>query len=223
MATILLVHGGLWEPDMDAARFWGETGVLEGLRTRGHAVIAPDRPPRPATWDDDLAPVLTAVPVGAAMPADGLVVVAGSNGVTSGVRLACARPDAVRALVLLHPATAGDPRADEHQRGVMVELGASVDVCDALLAGGVLRGVPDDELAALAMPVAVVPALADDPFHLRSTVDALLALVPGARELATMPPPPMPTFAEHREAFLDAIDELTAVDAVARARPVDTA
>lgn len=47
--TVLLVHGGLWEP-VGAERFWHRPGVVAGLRERGLRVLAPDRPARAAAW-----------------------------------------------------------------------------------------------------------------------------------------------------------------------------
>jgi hypothetical protein len=43
MATMLLIHGGLWE-GTNADWFWRRPGVVEGLERLGHVVIAPDRP-----------------------------------------------------------------------------------------------------------------------------------------------------------------------------------
>jgi hypothetical protein len=59
-------------------------------------------------------------------------------------------------------------------------------------------------LAGLRMPVEVVPSLGG-PFHQRSTVDALLALVPGAVERPGCPESPRPDFPEHRDAFVAAL------------------
>ena len=42
MATLLLIHGGLWE-DMDAGRFWHGPGISARLKRHGFEVIAPDR------------------------------------------------------------------------------------------------------------------------------------------------------------------------------------
>lgn len=42
MTTLLLIHGGLWD-DMDAGRFWGNAGIIAGLKRHGHEVITPDR------------------------------------------------------------------------------------------------------------------------------------------------------------------------------------
>jgi hypothetical protein len=40
-----------------------------------------------------------------------------------------------------------------------------------LLAGQTLRGVADADLAALDLPVGVLPSVPEDPFHQRRTVD----------------------------------------------------
>ncbi|WP_157574902.1 hypothetical protein [Jiangella muralis] len=43
MPTLLLVHGGLWEPGMDADAFWRRPGVVTGLERRGIDVLTSDR------------------------------------------------------------------------------------------------------------------------------------------------------------------------------------
>lgn len=198
MAAVLLVHGGLWEP-MDADRFWVRPGVVDALRARGLSVSAPDRPRRPDTWYAE------AEHLAASLPDGPVVVVAGSNGCSVGVRLAVALPGRVRGLVLAWPATAGDPRVDGLARAGMAGQGAAPATVDGLLAGGLLRGVDDAELAAVRVPVAVLPAVPENPFHLRSTVDGLLRAVPGAVELPGCPEPPRPEFAAHLAAFCDAV------------------
>ena len=64
---------------------------------------------------------------------------------------------------------------------------------DGLLGGETLRGVTDDELRGLTMPVAVVPCVPEDRTHQRRTDDALVALT-GAVELPGCPVPPRPGF-----------------------------
>ncbi|RKN39702.1 hypothetical protein [Streptomyces hoynatensis] len=44
--TVLLIHGGLWEADMDAGRFWAAPGISAGLTRAGFTVLAPNRPVR---------------------------------------------------------------------------------------------------------------------------------------------------------------------------------
>jgi hypothetical protein len=78
-------------------------------------------------------------------------------------------------------------------------------VVTALLAGGVLRGVTDVELAGLRVPVGVVPAVPDNPVHRRSTVDGLLAVLPTARELPGCPESPRPDFPPHLTAFVTTV------------------
>jgi hypothetical protein len=75
-------------------------------------------------------------------------------------------------------------------------------VIDALLGGETLRGVADDQLSALGMPVAVVPAVPEDRMHQRRTVDALED-VTGAVELDGCPLPPRPEF--QPDGFIDSI------------------
>lgn len=115
------------------------------------------------------------------------------------LRLALAYPQLVERLVLAWPATGGDPVVDERTRAGLIAQGASDDVVDGLLSAETLRGVRDDELALLTIPVAVVPSVPENPFHQRKTVDALLELIPGSVELPGCPEPPSPHFSQHRE------------------------
>lgn len=183
--SVLLVHGGLWQDEFDAESFWGRTGVLAGLREHVD-VLAPDRPRRPGSWAVEAAwfAELVTTP---------MTVVAGSNGCSAAVRFAVLRPHLVERLVLAWPATAHDPEVDAFTRTALVELGATPAMVDGLLAGETLRGVGDDELRALPMPVAVVPSVPDNPTHQRHTVDAVKALT-NAVELDGCPEPPRPTF-----------------------------
>ncbi|MFC8720362.1 alpha/beta fold hydrolase, partial [Kitasatospora sp. NPDC057198] len=180
--VLVLVHGGLWDDPMDADAFWHRPGVTAGLRAAGLAVAAPDRAMRAGSWEAEARHLAAALPDGP--PA---VLVAGSNGCSAAVRLALAAPERVRSLVLAWPATAGDERLDGRIREALPEAAG-------LLAGGTLRGTTDAELAALRLPVAVLPAVPENPVHQRRTVDALLALVPGAVELPGCPEPPHPAF-----------------------------
>ena len=183
--AILLVHGGLWE-DMNADRFWIRPGVVAGLE-RNFRVLAPDRQRMP-DWHAE------ARQLAAVLPPEPVPVVAGSNGCSAAVRLALALPERVSRLVLAWPATAGDPTVDARARADLAAAGASAEMVRDLLAGETLRGVADRELAALAMPVGVVPSVPDNPEHQRRTVDALLRTVPGAVELPGCPESPRPGF-----------------------------
>jgi pimeloyl-ACP methyl ester carboxylesterase len=197
---ILLIHGGLWGEGMDADRFWRHPGVVAGLERQGFDVLAPDRLPRPPDWTaetDHLLPALSLRPD---------LVMAGSNGCSVAVRLALARPDQVPRLLLAWPATAGDPAVDGPTRRGLAGVGAPQPTIDALLAGGgTLRGVGDDELARIGMPVGVLPSIPDSPFHQRRTVDGLLALLPDAEELSGCPEPPRGDFGRHLELFLEEV------------------
>ncbi|MFJ1793987.1 alpha/beta fold hydrolase [Kitasatospora griseola] len=178
VGVLVLVHGGLWDDGMDGERFWGRTGVVAGLRGAGVAVWAPDRAMRVGSW------VAEAEHLAAGLPDGPVVVVGGSNGCSAAVRLALAVPGRVRGLVLAWPATAGDARVD---RRLPAEVAP-------LLLGGVLRGVADEELTALRMPVGVLPAVPENPVHQRWTADALSERIPGAVELPGCPEPPHPSF-----------------------------
>ncbi|MFF0310476.1 alpha/beta hydrolase [Streptosporangium sp. NPDC004379] len=197
--TLVLIHGGLWEDGMDAERFWAASGVMGALRGHGLAVHAPDRPERPESWDEEASCLEETLPDGP------LTVLGASNGCTTAVRLALTRPGHVTRLILAWPATCGDPRADGYAREHLAARGASTGTIDRLLAGQTLRGVTDAELAGLTVPVGVAPPI-PNPFHRRSTVDALLTLVPDSVEIGPgTPEPPRPDFPAHREAFVSAV------------------
>ncbi len=189
---VVLVHGGLWE-ELDAERFWRRPGISAGLMAAGFRVSAPDRPRRPASWPTE------ARQLAGLLPDRPAVIIAGSNGCSAAARLAVDAPDRVHRLVLAWPATAGDPGVDARTRQRLSELGASEQVIDGLLAGGTLRGVTDTELAALTLPVAILPSVPENPQHQRRTVAALLRLLPHAEILAGFPEPPRPEFAGHRD------------------------
>jgi pimeloyl-ACP methyl ester carboxylesterase len=195
MRTVLLIAGGLWN-GVDAEHFWHRPGVSHGLRRRGFDVLAPERMNHPKDWQAEaswLAERLTAEPV---------VVVAGSDGCSAATRLTLARPDVVVGLVLAWPAT---PVNDEPTRRLLTGRGAPAEAVDALLAGETLRGVDDEELRGLEVPVGIVPADPDDAAHRRATVDALLELLPDAVELPGCPQAPGGEFGIQLETFLDAV------------------
>ena len=184
--VIVLVHGGLWE-DMDASRFWVEPGVVGALAGRGVEVVAPDRMVRARSWAEEVSHLLGLLPDGP------VTLVGGSNGCSVVTRIAIEEPARVERLVLAWPATAHDPKVDAWTLEQGVPAG--------MLAGDTLRGVADAELAGLRVPVAVVPALGG-PFHQRRTVDALLALIPGATELPGTPESPRPDFPPYLDSFV---------------------
>jgi pimeloyl-ACP methyl ester carboxylesterase len=201
----LLVHGGLWEDGMDARRFWGIPGIADGLVDAGHAVLLPDRPLRPADWaaeTDHLLPGIPEVP---------LSLIAASNGCTVGIRLVLALPGRFTRLVLVNPAPAGLPELTRRNRERLAGQGASERTLRDLLTGETLLGVTDTQLCSLALPVALVPPVAEDPWHRRETVDALSKLLPDVTELSPCPPPPHPDFPGHLERFLDEVTGFTAV------------
>jgi pimeloyl-ACP methyl ester carboxylesterase len=179
MTTVVLIHGGLHE-DMDAERFWVRPGIVAGLRERGLDVVAPDRLPAAPTWAAEVDHLLPLLPSGP------MVLVGASNGCPVAVRLVLALAQRVRGLALCWPATAGDSTVDE---ALARRLGS-----DALLIGETLRGVSDAELASIAVPVAVVPSNPPNRVHQRSTVDALLRLLPSVQELPGCPESPHPDF-----------------------------
>ncbi|TDU91266.1 hypothetical protein EV138_4869 [Kribbella voronezhensis] len=199
-SRVFLVHGGLWDA-MDSRGFWRTPGISAGLEAAGLDVIAPDRVRRARSWAqevDELAALLPDQPV---------PLVGASNGCSVAVRLALAYPEAVSQLLLAWPATGGDVSVDERTRAGLVARGASGEVADGLLAGETLRGVADRELAGLGIPVAVLPSAPENPSHQRKTVDALLGLIQGSRELPGCPEPPTPDFPPHRDALVAAFVE----------------
>jgi pimeloyl-ACP methyl ester carboxylesterase len=201
MTVIFLVHGGLWDDPMNADRFWYRPGIVDGLTRRGFEVCWPDRLRRASGWPAE-ADHLSVALAGVGPP---VVVVAGSNGCSAAVRLALDQPDRIVGLLLAWPATAADPTVDQRTRAGLAEAGAPDQVIDALLAGGTLRGVTDDELVTLAMPVGVLPSVPDNPVHQRRTVEALRHLLPGAVELPGCPEPPHPSFAGQVEVLVASV------------------
>jgi pimeloyl-ACP methyl ester carboxylesterase len=202
-ASVLLVHGGLWDA-MDAERFWRTTGIAGGLTSYGLTVLAPDRPKEPNGWDVEVA----ALGEHFGNARDRVMIVGASNGCTTAALLALRFPDQVERLVLAWPATGGDAAANARARKGMLARGCSAEVADGLLAGETLRGVTNAELARLGeIPVAVLPSVPENPSHQRKTVDALLRLIPGSRELAGCPEPPLPTFPPHLDQLVKTIAE----------------
>jgi pimeloyl-ACP methyl ester carboxylesterase len=193
-ASVLLIHGGLWEP-MDAEAFWGTTGVHAGLVVAGLDVHAPDRPPYPHGWAvevDRLGEQLTKLqrPVR---------IVGASNGCTTAALLADRFPGLVDRLLLAWPATGSDAELNARTKMGLIDRGCPPDIAEGLLAGGVLRGVTDSVLSGLGrrepgIRVAVLPSVPENPSHQRRTVDALLRSIRGSRELAGCPEPPTPAF-----------------------------
>lgn len=107
-ASVLLVHGGLFDP-MDGERFWIAPGVAADLAAAGYRVLVPDRRYSVGrttsafgahSWDveaADLAAVLDAT------GGESAHVVAGSNGCSAAARLALTQPARVRSLTLCWP------------------------------------------------------------------------------------------------------------------------
>jgi pimeloyl-ACP methyl ester carboxylesterase len=185
---VVLVHGGLGE-DMDAERFWHRPGIVSGLRAAGFDVVAPDRDTRPASW----VAAADALAQGLAVPS---TVVGGSNGVSVAVRLAVDHRRLVDRLVLLWPATCGDP---------VVDASTPPEVSH-LLAGDTLRGVTDDELSALDVTAVVAASEPSNRVHAEWTVERMVELMPRAtRAPIGSPEPPHPSFGRVRGPFLAAL------------------
>ena len=150
---VLLVHGGLGEAK-DAERFWCRPGIVAGIRAAGFDVTAPDLDTCPSSR-------AAAADTLAAGMSESASVVAGSNAVSVAVRLAIEHPPLVGLLVLLWPATCGDP---------IVDAAAPSEV-NHLLAGETLRGVTDDEFATLDQPTAVMASDPPNRFPCRANRD----------------------------------------------------
>lgn len=182
---MVLVHGGIGEP-MNAERFWHRPGVVAGLEAAGCHVAAPDRNTAPTSWSDGAAELASLI----TQPA---FVVAGSNGCSVALRLAIERPALVTGLVLAWPAVGDDPELDSM-------LGDDVR---HLLGSTTIRGVTDEELRALALPVTVIGALPQNRVHPVRTVERLAELVPDGRILEPgCPEAPRPDFAPYLDRFV---------------------
>ncbi len=204
MANLLLIHGGLWEEGMDAARFWRQPGIVAGLERRGFDVFAPDRLYQAPDWTTEASHLAQAIPDAP------VTVLAGSNGGSAAARLAVNFPGTVTRLLLAWPATAGDPAIDTKERAHLMRLGATPEVVEALLAGQTLRGLTDAELASLTLPVGLLRSVPANPFHQWQTADALLRLLPQVTELPGCPEPPRPEFPSYLESFLDTVASFAA-------------
>jgi pimeloyl-ACP methyl ester carboxylesterase len=189
---------------MNAERFWMWPGIIDRFRAAGFAVAAPDRMRRAPSWD------VEAEHLAGVLPAGPITVVAGSNGCSAAVALALSRPVLVEKLVLAWPATAGAPDVDTRAAEAMAALGADPATVDAMLGGETLRGFTDDQLAALTVPVAVVPSIPENTFHRRRTVDALLRAVPDVTELPGTPEPADPDFSPHLGGFVSSVARFAA-------------
>jgi pimeloyl-ACP methyl ester carboxylesterase len=212
--TVLLIHGGLWE-DVSADRFWGRTGVIDGLERRGLTVIAPDRLRRAPDWTTEarhiaqvVAGQVDAPAGGAGAPhADGrpLTVVGGSFGCAVAVRMALEFPRLAGRLVLAWPAALADQFTTIRMRSGLSRAGARGATLNALLGTAAVPSATDAEVALLDLPVGIVPALPPGPLHPRSAVDALLRLLPSAVELPGCPEAHRPEFAPQLDGFLDVV------------------
>ncbi len=186
--AILLIHGGLAEK-IGADRFWVEPGVVAGFTTLGFDVIAPDRNTTPPSWSDAASEIARLL--------DGpTTIVAGSNGASVALRLAVDHPEWVDRLVLLWPATGGDRALDAQVP----------DNAKHLLTGNAIRGVADAELEQIRMPVSIMASEPENPFHQHHTVDRLLELIGGSRQIVPgFPESVRPEFVDRLADFFDAV------------------
>ena len=201
MTTVLLIHGGLWE-ETDADRFWRRPGIVSGLEGRGFSVLAPNRLRRASSWSDEAKHIAALVRGSSATDAGLVTVVGGSFGCSVAVRMALDFPALVRRVLLAWPAAVGDQFVAIRARADLARLGARPAVLNALLGSGTLPSTTDAELATVTVPAAVLPSVPPNPVHPRSTVDALLRLLPSAAEVPGCPEAPRPEFPPHLESFL---------------------
>lgn len=196
---LFLIHGGLWDDAMDAERFWRTPGIVAGLESHGLTVLAPDRVREPTGWEEEVAALA------ACLPDEPVTVIGASNGCTPAARLALVYPQKVERLVFAWPATGGDTSVDIRTQAGLLAREAPEAVVKALLTAETLRGVRDDEFALLEIPVAVLASVPENPSHQRKTVDSLLRLIPGSRELAGCPEPPTPIFPPYKDELVETI------------------
>ena len=201
---VVLVHGGLYEPVVDAASCWERPGVAPALRTLGYEVHTPARPARPRSWADEslhLADELDRLPGPA-------VVVAASNGCSAALRLAADRPALVDRLILCWPATGDDAEVDASVRRRLLAEGVEPAALDRLLDLEVQRGLRPDELRSITQPALLVPAEPEDAFHQRRTVAELRQLLPFATIGLGTPPSVHPSFPGHLGALVSLLHVL---------------
>ena len=187
---------------MNAATFWTETGVVEGLSSRGFDVVTPERLSEPRSWAHDAEHVTEQLRSQVAGP---LTVIAGSNGCSAAARIAIAHPDLVQRIALCWPVTCGQDHVLEQSLAERISGRSGEDVAACLLGGEILRGVRDAELLSLIMPVAIMASEPENLVHRRSTATALLQLWPDSFELLAMPEPPVAGFQPDR--FVEAASE----------------
>lgn len=204
---IVLVHGGLYE-DMTVDDFWGQSGVLGELRARHLTALAPQRPSQPASWSEEATALLAAIDEAGH---ERVAVVGASNGCSAALRLAIDHPDRVARILLAWPATAGDPVVDEVMRVVIADA-SSPETAAALLAGGVVRGVNDTELAELDIPTVIYPPLVESQSHQRRTLMGILSSVSGSFMVAGGSDPLDADFADHLDTFVTIVEEFSRIE-----------
>lgn len=201
--TVVLVPGGLYE-DMDGHRFWTVPGVTGGLQKADLAPVVVDRPVHPRSWREESEALAAIIEANAGGP---IHIVAGSNGCSAAARVAIDRPALVSRLDLCWPATAGDARVDAMQR-IAIVAAADNATADRLLSGETLRGVRDDELQTMQLPIRLVPADPPNAVHQHRTVDRLANLLAGAVVTRGFPEAPRPEFPNARSGFIDLIADV---------------
>lgn len=207
LLPVVLVHGGLYE-DMTPDEFWAQPGVLRALADANSEFIAPQRPPQPRSWGEESQWLLEAIDEAGFGE---VALVGASHGCSAAARLAIDHPDRVARLLLAWPATAGDQVLDDLARIIIGDqMGA--EVADRLLAGETLRGVTDDELGSLAMPLVVFPSMPANHAHQRETVMALLRAQPSGFIAGGSPEPLDDQFPEFRDTFIHLVTEFARVE-----------
>lgn len=207
LLPIVLVHGGLYE-EMTPDEFWVETGVLRALADANAEFIAPQRPPQPHSWHEESERLLEAIDEAGYQQ---VALVGASNGCSAAARLAVDHPERVARLLLAWPATAGDQVLDDLAR-IIIDDQMGSDVAEQLLTGETLRGVTDEELGSLSMPLVVFPSMPANHAHQRETVTALLSAQPSGFVTGGSPEPLDDQFPEFRDTFVHLVNEFARVE-----------
>jgi pimeloyl-ACP methyl ester carboxylesterase len=146
-----------------------------------------------------------------------VAVVAASNGCSAAVRLAVDRPDLVARLLLAWPATAAESVADALSAAMIDEVGPP-GAAARLLTGDTLRGVGDDEIESIAVPVAIWPSAPENQFHQGRTVMSLLRLLAEPILVGGSPEPGHRAFGPFVDRFVEVSIVISIVDADDAAR-----
>ncbi len=207
LLPVVLVHGGLFEHTTPMS-YWTDAGVTEALAATTTRFIAPKRPAKPSSWEEERDVLLAAIDKAGF---DQVALVGASKGCSAAARLAVDHPDRVSRLMLAWPATAGDQVLDDLSRIVIEDL-AGPDVADNLLAGDTIHGVSDAELSTLPMPLVVVPSIPASHAHQRDTATKLVEVHPDSYLAGGTPDPLDRQFGDHLDDFIRLVQVIAVVE-----------